>query len=570
MGVGYVAWLKGTISEVELHTMRSRLDRGKLNKAQRGELFHSVPLGYVLSPCGQVEFDPDEQVQAVVRLVFDKFDELGTIHGVFHYLLQQNIRLGGRRRCGPRRGELEWRRPSLSTLCNLLHHPYYAGAYAHGRRAIDPKRKRPGRSGSGRVVVPLSEWKVLLRDRLPAYISWERYLANQQRLQQNQSRPSTPGTPRSGRCLLGGLVRCGPCGCRMQPTYPHTTRSVYVCNRASRQGLPPTCPQVPAAVLDELLTEQVLHALEPAALQLSLHALADLAQERQRLERHWQQQLERARYDTEQAERRYQLVDPANRLVANTLEQRWEQALQAQRQLEEEYDRFVQQQPTELTEAQRQRLLALAQNIPGLWHAASTTPQQRKEIVRCLVEKVTVAVVQQSEQVRVMIQWAGGCQSEHVVQRPVCCYAQLSNYAALEERILALRAAGHSAVEIATTLNGEGWRPPKRAQRFSKHTVLQWLSRQGQGGPPPLAELKPGEWLLKDLARELGMELPALRQWRRRGWLHSRPLAARGSWIVWADAAELRRLRQLLEFGRQHPSAAYPKNLLIPKERQAN
>ena len=120
--------LKGTISEVELHTLRSRLDRGKLNKAQRGELFHSVPLGYVRTAAGLLEFDPDEQVRAVGRLLFDKFDELGTVHAVFHYLLEHNIRLGSRRRCGPQRGELHWRRPSLSTLFNILHHPYYAGA----------------------------------------------------------------------------------------------------------------------------------------------------------------------------------------------------------------------------------------------------------------------------------------------------------------------------------------------------------------------------------------------------------------------------------------------------------
>ncbi|HKB35889.1 MAG TPA: recombinase zinc beta ribbon domain-containing protein, partial [Gemmataceae bacterium] len=448
-------------------------------------------------------------------------------------------------------------------------HPYYAGAYAHGRRRTDPKRKRPGHSGSGRVVVPLSEWAVFLPDRLPAYISWERYLANQQRLQRNQSRPTSPGTPRAGRCLLSGLVRCGQCGGRMQATYPHATQSAYVCNRAYRQGTSPACPQVPAAVLDALVTEQVLHALEPAALQLSLHALADVAQERQRLDRHWQQQLERARYDTQQAERRYQLVDPANRLVANTLEQRWEEALRAQQQLEEEYARFVQQQPVELTEREQQRLLALAQDIPALWHAADTTLPQRKEIVRCLVESVTATVLEQSEQGRVTIQWAGGCVSEHAVQRPVGCYQQLSNYAALEQRILELRAAGHSAVEIAATLNAEGWRPPKRCATFRKHTVLQWLSRQGHSGPPPVAQLRHGEWRLKDLAAKLEMELPTLRLWRRRGWLHGRRVAATGSWIVWADASELRRLRQLLEYGRQHPSAAYPEELLILKQRKA-
>ena len=184
------------------------------------------------------------------------------------------------------------------------------------------------------------------------------------------------------------------------------------------------------------------------------------------------------------------------------------------------------------------------------------------------MEKVTATVVNQSEQVQVTIQWAGGSVSEHIVQRPVSRYAQSSNYAALEQRLLALRAAGQCAAEMAATLNAEGWRPPKRCATFSKHTVLQWLSRHGHSGPPPVADLRPGEWRLKDLAAQLGMELPTLRQWRRRGWLHSRFVVATKSWLVWADTSELRRLRQLLEFGRRHPSAAYPEQLLIPKQRK--
>jgi DNA invertase Pin-like site-specific DNA recombinase len=561
--------LKGTISEVELHTLRCRLERGRLNKAQRGELFHSVPLGYLRGPAGQIELDPDEQVQAVVRLVFDKFDELGTAHAVFRYLLRHDIRLGGRLRCGAQRGQLHWRRPSLSTLFNILHHPYYAGIYAHGRRPTDPKRKRPGHPGSGRVVVGADEWKVRLPGRLPAYISEDRYWANQQRLQQNQSRSTTPGVPRSGRCLLSGRLRCGRCGCRMQATYPHAQHAAYECNHHYRQGTSSPCPGFRAGPLDELVAEQVLVALEPASVQLSLQALADVAQERQRLDRHWQQQLERARYDTKEAERRYHLVDPANRLVARTLEQRWEEALRSQRQLEEEHDRFVRQHTPDVTEEERRRLLALAQDIPALWCDSRTTMQQRKEIARCLVEQVVATVAQQSEEVVVKIHWAGGFVSDHVMRRPVSRYEQLRNYAELKDRLITLREAGHSAAQIAAKLNEEGWRPPKRRQTFTKDMVLQWLARQGLNhSKPEAARLKRGEWRLKDLAAELAMEVATLRLWRRRGWLNARWLAAAGSWVVWADAQELRRLRRLLDFGRQHPSAAYPKELLVPKQRK--
>ena len=561
--------LKGTISEVELHTLRSRLERGRLHKAQRGELFHSVPRGYVRGPCGQVEFDPDEQVRAVVQLIFDKFDELGTVHAVFRYLLRHDIRLGGRFRTGPRKGQLQWRRPSLSTLFSVLRHPFYAGIYVHGRRRLDPKRKKPDRPGSGRVVMPPTQWQVRLPGRLPAYISEERYEANQQRLQQNQSRPEQPGTPRAGRCLLSGLLRCGRCGCRMQATYPNAGHLAYVCNRSYRQGTSPSCPGVRGSALDQLVAEQVLLALEPASLQLSLHALADVAKERQRLDRHWQQQRERARYETQEAERRYQLVDPANRLVARTLEQRWEEALRNERQLEEAYDRFVRQQPAELTEVERQRLLALAQDIPMLWRADSTTIAQRKEIARCLVDRVIVAVTEQSEEVAVTIHWAGGFASEHAVRRPVCGYEQLRGYAELKNRIVGLWQAGHSATEIAQTLNAEGWRPPKQRETFNKDMVSQWLSRQGLNrSTVEAARLRRGEWHLKELAVEVGMKSSTLRLWRRRGWVNARRIAALGCWIVWADAEEIRRLRRLVALSKKRPRQSYPEELVRPKHRK--
>jgi DNA invertase Pin-like site-specific DNA recombinase len=561
--------LKGTISEVELHTMRSRLERGRLNKAQRGELFHSVPRGYLRLPGGPVEFDPDAQVQAVIRLIFDKFDELGTIRAVCHYLQRHDIRLGGRILWGPQRGQLYWQRPTPSAVAAILHHPLYAGTYSHGRTATDPKRQRPGQPGSGRVVVPRAEWKVCLPGCLPAYISWERYLANQQRLQHNQSRSGTPGTPRSGGCLLSGLLVCGPCGWRMQACYARAALPTYACHRHANQGTGSACPGFRAAVIDELVAEQVLRALEPAALQLSLQAVADVAQERQRLDQHWQQQLQRARYETQAEERRYQLVDPANRLVANALEQRWEQALRRQRQLEEEYDRFVRQQPAPLTTSERQRLTALAQDIPALWRAATTTMPQRKEIVRCLVEKVVATVAQRSESVAVTIHWAGGFVSQHQAVRPVRGYEQLRHYATLQERLVALYEAGHTAAAIAVQLNAEGWRPPKQRATFNRQTVQQWLWRHGLSPQrSAAARLRRGEWRQKDLAAALGMEAATLRLWRRRGWLQGRRVGAANCWLVWADASELRRLRQLLEFSQQHPRAEYPQRLLVPKQRR--
>jgi DNA invertase Pin-like site-specific DNA recombinase len=198
--------LTGIMSEAELHILRGRMLAGKRNKARRGELFNHAPIGYVRLPGGGVALDPDEQAQDVVRLIFDKFEELGTISGLLRYLVRNEIRLGIRPHCGSHRGELQWRRPNRVTLTFMLHHPIYAGAYSHGRRPTDPRRKVPGRPATGRKLVPMSQWEVLIRDRLPGYISWERYEANLERLARNRARVSAMGAAREGNSLLAGLV----------------------------------------------------------------------------------------------------------------------------------------------------------------------------------------------------------------------------------------------------------------------------------------------------------------------------------------------------------------------------
>ena len=305
-----VLGLKGTMSEVELTTMRNRLERGKLHKAERGELILTVPCGYLKLPHGEVILDPDEQVRAAVHLVFAKFAELGSFGRVYRYLRQHKIYMGCRVHQGPRRGELVWRPVSRSLLGRMLHHPLYAGAYAYGRRRVDPRRTAASGGKVRMRYVPMAEWKVLKRDCLPAYITWESYLANQQRLLENRSWPQAPGVPRAGAALLAGLLACGACGRRMHAGYRTKARPYYECMRRKLAGS--TCCGLGAAALDDLVGQQVLRALQPAALELSLHALQNIHQERQRLHEHWQQRLERAAQEARRAERQYQAVEPAS------------------------------------------------------------------------------------------------------------------------------------------------------------------------------------------------------------------------------------------------------------------
>src|SRR2546421_78764 len=211
--------MKGTMSEAELHILKQRMHQGRLSKAQRGDLQFALPIGYIWSPTGEIQFDPDEQVQQVVRLVFRTFDELGTLGGLVRYLAQHQIQLGVRVREGPGKGELVWRRPNRATLQMMLKHPLYAGSYVYGRRQEDPRRKQPERPRAGRVVMTMDEWLVLLPNHCPAYISPEQYERNQARLRANRARADAMGAARAGAALLAGLVACARCGCRLTVHY---------------------------------------------------------------------------------------------------------------------------------------------------------------------------------------------------------------------------------------------------------------------------------------------------------------------------------------------------------------
>jgi DNA invertase Pin-like site-specific DNA recombinase len=537
--------LKGTISEFELVMMRNRLQRGRLHKAERGELIFSVPFGYVKLPTGEVAFDPDEQTRSTVQLIFDKFDELGSFGRLYRYLVRNQIRLGVRLLRGPRRGQLEWRAPTRASLGRMLHHPIYAGAYSYGRRRVDhrPTAADPGQTKMRHV--PMSEWLVLLRDRLPAYITWERYLANQQRLLQNRALPSSPGASRLGSALLTGLLYCGSCGRRMYASYRSKSKAYYGCALKRLEGS--DCCGLGAAAIDDLVVQQILRALEPATLELSLKAIQDVARERDRLHRHWKQRLERASYESSRVERQYQAVEPENRLVARGLERRWEEALRNQRQLEEEYDRFLKEQPARLGEEEKTRILALSRDIPGLWNASETTAADRKEVVRLLVERVVVHVRPDSERAEAVITWRGGITTRHELVRSVAKYDRLSNYDQLIERVVQLRHEGLTMVQIAGQINSDGYHTPISRKGFTTTSVRKLLSRRGLTKDKIGAgRLEANESWLPDLACELQMPANKLREWALRGWVRSRQVQPQGLWIVWADARERRRIQKLV------------------------
>lgn len=541
--------LKGTMSEAELHLLRQRLLNGKLHKARRGELRVPVPTGYLLQPSGEVILDPDEEVQLAVRTVFDEFDRIGTIHGVLRALKREGVRIGVRRRTRPNLGKLEWRRPQRGMVFNILRNPVYAGAYAYGRRQVDPRRQKPGRPATGRTsLLPPQQWQVCLRDHLPAYISWEHYENNQLHLDVNRQRHAQ-AAPRNGSALLAGRVVCRRCGYGMTVQYATSRQgrpySRYVCRQAATARGEAVCSSLSAARLDEVISELTLSALEPASLELSLRVSEEIEQERRKAEVLWQKRLQRARYEAERAERQYHAVEPENRLVARSLEKGWEEKLESERLLHEEHRRRQELEPRHLTDGEREMIRSLATNLPALWSAPTTTPADRKEVLRLVIDRVLVSVDPQSEYAELVVHWAGGHETRTDMLRPVAKLTTLRRHDELLAEIGRLRQRGYAAADIAEELNQNGWVTPTQRSPFNERLIRAMIYRYGlpEKGPKRPVSDDPNEWTLAELADQLDMPRPTLYGWLGRGWIKTR--SARGQHLVSADAAELRRLSDL-------------------------
>jgi hypothetical protein len=321
--------------------------------------------------------------------------------------------------------------------------------------------------------------------------------------------------------------------------------------------------------LDGLIAARVLAAVEPAALDASLAAVAGVRRERSELSRRWRLRLERASQEADRAARQYQACEPENRLVGRELEHRWEESLRSLRRLEDEHERWQRTAPGRLSPDDERAIRSLAGNLPAVWHAATTTAADRQRVVRLLVERVSVVVDKASERVDVDLHWAGGLAESHVLSRPVRRYDLRSDYPRLVASLKAWSSEGLSAAEIAERLNREGFRPPKRVDRFNRGMVQRLMVRLGvadrklHGDRSGMAR---DEYRPSGLARRLGIALDTVRRWVRAGWVTSSRDAA-GYHVIWADASELARLQELHALPRTWATRTRLTELSRPKPR---
>jgi DNA invertase Pin-like site-specific DNA recombinase len=504
--------LKGTFSEALWYSLRTQLGAAKLNKAKRGELHLRLPVGLVRVSDDRVALHPDAQVQSIIRHVFAEFDRLGSAHKVLRALRDQPLRLP--RRVGSSRDtEFRWARPSFAAIYAILKNPAYAGAYAYGRLH---STHLPG--DAHKVVlhpVPQAEWPVLIPDAFPGYISWETYQRNQQRLAHNaQGIPWKRGAPRDGLALLQGIAICARCGRILHVRYSHA--SAYVCDHTSLQYADHRCQTFTLAYIDPFIEQLFLQAVQPVHLQAALAALDQIDAHRQSLTTQWRQRLERARYDTDLARRRYQRVDPDNRLVAAQLEHDWDDLLRQQSDLEKEAARFQTQQLQPLSQTDRQSILNLAADLPALWLTAS--PADRKRLLRCLIQNVTLDSFSRPGFSRLLVCWHTGATSTLDVPPP--SHGPQPD-AVIVERISAL-AATLSDDQIAVRLNAEGvptttgltWTLARVRSVRRKHAIPTACPLGGPAKPR-------GDGLIKASAVALRLKVhhAAVAQWFRAGLL---------------------------------------------------
>jgi DNA invertase Pin-like site-specific DNA recombinase len=543
--------VKGAFSEAQWYLMRQQLQAARLNKARRGELALRLPIGYERLPNGQVILTADEQVQAAIRLVLRLFATEQSVRGVLRYLVAAGLQLPRQRRNAVGQRVVVWTAPSYGQVYQLLKLPAYAGVYAYGQRR---REGLPGQAGTRYGArLPPAEWQVWLPEQWPAYITWEEYMTNQQTLAQNwqatrfansespaenrgyHNQPfSQPGSLGKGRALLAGLVVCGHCGRRLRVRY--RDKPAYVCEAARQQFHLPRCHFVPYAHVDQAVVAAFLAAVQPLALEAALAVVSELAGEQSALRQQWQQQLARAQYEVELAQARYEQVDPALRLVAAELERRWEAALQHQQQLQQAWTAFAAEQLLPLSAQEEQQIRQLADDLPALWSAESTTLPDRKRLLRSLIAEVTLDSQAEAGLTHITIRWHSGAVSQLTAVRPRPGHPSNPDLLA---RVKHLAQTGHNDAQIAQILNDEGvvssWHVKDDPAYVPGQPVTYWnrlrvahLRHKHQIALNPTAT---GLVSAQTAAQQLGVSLSVVLDWFRRGLLPGQQV--RQSTPVW-------------------------------------
>lgn len=509
--------LKGTMSEAELHFIRARLIGGQLSKARRGELQMPLPVGLVYDPTGKVVLDPDTGVQQAIRQVFTLFARTGSARAVVQQFNADKLLFPVRVRTGAHKGELAWMPLQHWRVLRTLHNPRYAGAFAYGRR----RDRLTGTGKKSYQLVPREQWIALIRDAHPGYISWDAYETNQKLLLGNATAHGADraaGPAREGTALLQGLAVCGRCGRRMTVRY-HTRRGVevpdYQCQTSCIQDGGQRCQTIPGAVVDDAVAGLLLDTLTPHALEVALTVQAELDTRAAEADALRRGHVERARHRADLARRRYLAVDPDNRLVADSLEADWNDALRALQTAREDYDRASAAATATLTDELKNRIHSLATDFPALWSNPNTAQRDRKRMVRLLVDDVTL---HKTDRIHLHVRFRGGQTHSLAVAIPPTSWQARQTHkdtVAALDRLLDT----HTDAQTAEALNAAGHRSGEN-KLFTAGIVVHIRRKYHL---PSHADRLRAQGLLTttELAQRLAVHPSTVKSWTKAGILNS-------------------------------------------------
>jgi DNA invertase Pin-like site-specific DNA recombinase len=483
--------VKGTLSEAELFTLRTRLYEGRWNKARKGLLQFALPVGYVRGANGNWELDPDAQVRERLAYLFESFRRHGVARSVVRDLKREGWDLPTRAVSREGYGLLIWKTPTLSAVVRILHNPAYAGVYVFGRWGYAGDRRS---AKTGKVLphqIPMAQWPVKINAHHPAYLSWEEYVKNGERMYQNWNRgQETRGVAREGSALLQGMVYCGICGRKMgvQNRAVSEKRSpTYLCQSGYEDG-DKICQSMTSRPVDAAVVEAFLQSVSPLSLEVGLRVLEQLEKDLAVQRRQRELQLEQARYEARLAQRQYDAIDPDNRLVASELERRWNEKLERVVRLEQAYSRAEQEAGWNITPEEREMIEELSQNLPVLWEAPSTTNRERKQLLRLAIESVQLDGVSQAGQIEVQIRWRSGTMTRSCIKRTAPGEGSLKTPPNAVAQIHEM-AGRYSYADIADRLNAAGCRTAFGRYFTSQH--VGYICRRDKVGK---AVLRDREW----------------------------------------------------------------------------
>lgn len=527
--------IRGQMGELELETSIERMVAARWNKAERGELFTIPPAGYDLDERGQWVMSSDAAVVHALNTVFEQFDALGSARQVFYWWKEQGLKYPVRR-LHARQHPVLWLEPTDRRILRTLHNPIYAGAYVFGKSQTV---RRLDAEGTARVHQQRREpdqWPVLIRDHHPAYITFERYEANQQRLWGNvvmrhEDEAESQGPAREGAALLQGLVMCGHCGRRMGLSYGGQRRGrvyQYRCSRARAQHGGPDCQIIGGKRIDQTVVEVFLEATGPCAREAARLANEHACEEGEALRLYWAHQIEKARYAAQRAERQYLAVEPENRVVARELERRWEVALQelgrVQRESEQAYDH-----PALLSAEELENVHLLGLELREVWEAETTEHRDRKRLLRTLIEEVQLRTEEEHYAVRIV--WKGGATTEREVVRGPAGWAHRTPEDTVE--LVRKLAPEFDDAQIARILNKQGRRSGRGiAFTTAAVTSLRGKNRIPKCAQPLVSDPRHGPFNAEEAACELGVTMSTVHRWLRDGILAGEQLTPGAPWRI--------------------------------------